>query len=553
MFRRILLAFTDAELRNKLLKIILLILSARFLAHIPIPVLGVQDISGLINNDAALSLLNTISGGGFGQLSFVMLGIGPYITASIVFQLLGVLFPKIKEIQREEGETGRNKINKWTRWLTVPLAAIQAWGILNFLASDNGSNTKVVLPKILTPEGGVITGESFLYWSLIVGSMVVGSLIVMWIGEIITEYKMGNGISIMILSGIVSKLPGSIYKVLFGNPDTGTTGIIFNVWEAITRVFTHPASLVDWEKWKGFWYFNNYWAPARNLVFFTVIFLVTLTFVVFINDAVRKLMIIYSRRGHNEGMSRTMSQVTSDLPVKVNQAGVIPIIFAVSFILFPSIISRFFQTANQQGLRQAAKSVSDFLSADQTIGSHFLSYQISNKSDLESGLKLISTPSTSQNYSGLTLPEGFSWSKLNFDWLPQFSWSFNGILAYNFFYFFLIVFFTYFYTTIIFNTEEIAEDLQKNGAYIAGFRPGAETATYLSGVSNRLNVAGSIFLAVIALIPLLFSSAITFGDSNINGIIGGTSLLILVAVTIETLKQIETQAISIDYDRFAKN
>ncbi len=552
MFRRILLAFTDAELRTKLLKIILLILTARFLAHIPIPVLGIQDISGTINNDAALSLLNTISGGGFGQLSFVMLGIGPYITASIVFQLLGVLFPKIKEIQREEGETGRNKINKWTRWLTVPLAAIQAWGILNFLASDNGSNTRVVLPKVLTPEGGAITSESFLYWLAIVGSMVIGSLIVMWIGEIITEYKMGNGISIMILSGIVSKLPGSIYKILFGNPDTGTTGVIYNLFKAVSRIFTNPQSLLNWDKWKGFWNTNYYWAPTRNIIFFLVIFLITLTFVVFINDAVRKLVIIYSRRGHNEGTSRTLSQVKSDLPVKVNQAGVIPIIFSVSFILFPSIISRFFQTANQQGLRQGAKAVSDFLSADSKIGAHFLSYQVSNKVEALNGIKFVTNPTTSQNFTGLSWFEGFNWSKLNIDWLPSFTWTFNGILAYNFFYFFLIVFFTYFYTTIIFNTEEISEDLQKNGAYIPGYRPGVETSDYLSGVSNRLNVAGSFFLAIIALIPLLFSNAITFGDSNVNGIIGGTSLLILVAVTIETLKQIETQAISIDYDRFAK-
>jgi preprotein translocase subunit SecY len=387
---------------------------------------------------------------------------------------------------------------------------------------------------------------------MIVGSMVVGSLIVMWIGEIITEFKMGNGISIMILSGIVSKLPGSVYKILFGNPDLGSTGVVYNTWEAITRVFTHTSSLLDWEKWKGFWYFNGYWAPTRNIIFFTLIFLVTLTFVVFINDAVRKLVIIYSRRGHNEGMSRTIGQVKSDLPVKVNQAGVIPIIFSVSFILFPSIIARFFQTANQQGLRQGAKAVSDFLSADSKTGSHFLSYQISNKVDAVNGVKFVSSPTTLQNYTGLNWSEGFSWSKLNIDWLPQFTWTFNGVLAYNFFYFFLIVFFTYFYTTIIFNTEEISEDLQKNGAYIPGFRPGTETSTYLSGVSNRLNVAGSIFLAIIALVPILFSNAITFGDSNVNGIIGGTSLLILVAVTIETLKQIETQAISIDYDRFSK-
>ncbi|GAB4145013.1 MAG: hypothetical protein OHK0017_04150 [Patescibacteria group bacterium] len=566
MFRRILLAFTDPELRGKIIKIILLILAARILAHVPIPLLGIQDISNTISNDTALGLLDVISGGSFGRLSFVMLGISPYITASIIFQLLGVLFPRIREIQREEGEQGKNKINRWTRFLTVPLAAIQAWGILNFLASDKGTSTPITLPDVLTPANGAITLESFMYWSLIVGSMAIGSLIIMWIGEIITEFKMGNGISIMILAGIVSRLPGNIYTVLFGEPGSAvSTGVIGNMGEAFQRFFANPSVLANWDKWQGFWYSNSYWAPSRNLVYFILVFLFTLLFVVFINDAVRRIIIIYSRRGHNEGMSRTMAHVKADLPVKVNQAGVIPIIFSVSFVLFPAIVARFFQTANQKVLVEGAKSVSDFLSADNNIGAHFLRFQISNKDDVANGVKWFSQANATgadgqpvsiapiHNYSGLDWFQGFGFQHLNFDWLPNFTLSFDGILAYNFFYFFFIIFFTYFYTTIIFNTEEVSEDLQKSGAYIPGYRPGKETADYLNGVSNRLNVAGSVFLAVIALLPILLSNHIALGSSRgLSGIVGGTTLLILVAVTIETLKQIETQAISIDYDRFSK-
>jgi preprotein translocase subunit SecY len=341
-------------------------------------------------------------------------------------------------------------------------------------------------------------------------------------------------------------------------------GVVSNLGEIFKSLSKNPAAFLDWGKYKGFFATNSYWEPTREVLYFMLIFLATLFFVVFINDAVRKITIIYSRRGHNEGSSRMMSHVKADLPVKVNQAGVIPIIFSISFVLFPAIIARFFQTANQKNLVDGAKLVSDFLNSDSQVGSHFLAFQLSNRNDATNGVKFFTQPNQTaaggqpieiapiHDYSNLQWFQGFGFNRLNLDWLPSFTWTFDGVLAYNFFYFFFIIFFTYFYTSIIFNTEEISEDLQKSGAYIPGHRPGAETMAYLSGVSNRLNVAGSFFLAVIAILPLLLSNYVRLGGDSISGIVGGTTLLILVAVTIETLKQIETQAISIDYDRFSK-
>jgi preprotein translocase subunit SecY len=575
MFRRLLLVFTDKELRNKLLSVIGLLIIARLLAHVPIPVLRSQDISPLIESDAVFSLLNTISGGAYGKLSFVMLGVGPFITATIVMQLLGVIVPKINEIQKEEGEQGRNKINRWTRIITVPLAAINAWGILQFLSSGQAGGVNISLPPELTSTS---IAETFPYWTLVILSMVAGSIIMMWIGEIMTEIKMGNGISLLILSGIVVRLPSQIGKFF--------TDALPNIQALFGKVINNPSNLISWEAWKQFLWESPDWAFSRIFFLYLTIFLLTLIFVVYINDAVRKLIVIYSRRGHTEGKSRTLSSITADLPVKVNMAGVLPIIFAVSFILFPSIVSRFFLTSNTSFLRETAKNIESYLSAqDQqnytfanfdklprqnylgfaftqskeevealksynpTIGQELFGFTLSTQSDVENSffegtpLNDIKIPWT-DNYL-------LRFNGTNFGFLPQFSVRWNGVLAYTFYYFLLIIFFTYFYTSVIaFKTDEVAENLQKSGAYIPGYRPGLETQEYLSYVSNRLNVAGSVFLAVIAVMPFIFNRYLQIGDGTLTGIVGGTTLLILVSVTIETLKQIEAQATIVDYDRF---
>jgi preprotein translocase SecY subunit len=582
MFRRILLVFTDKELRIKLLQVILLLIAARLLAHIPIPVLKAQDISNLIDNDAVFGLLNTISGGAYGKLSFVMLGVGPYITASIVIQLLGVIVPKIKEIQKEEGELGQQKINRWTRYLAVPIGALSGWGILQFLASSNAQGNQIQLPSVLTQSN--VTPETFWSWFAVIAAMTAGSIIMMWIGEIITEIKMGNGISLLILSGIVVRLPSQLKSFWdYGLP---------NFEKFLQNV---PSQFKDLEFWKNVAWNSSDYQAARTFVIFILIFLVTLALVIYVNDAVRKLLVIYSKRGHSEGKSRTMESVKADLPIKVNMAGVLPIIFAVSFILFPTIISRFFFTANIAQVRDTAQKVENYLSTqasgtaeptnkpsdflglyysqnasqivaiknyDPTLGQDYFGFTLSTlKYDKNYQLPVVTNDSDIEKKDRKELRNVFfDGTFLRFEtptwnpgFLPEFSIHWNGVLAYTFYYFFLIIFFTYFYTsTVAFKTDDVAENLQKNSAYIPGFKPGKETADYLAYLSNRLNVAGSIFLAVIALVPLLFNKYISFGDGTLNGIVGGTTLLILVSVTIETLKQIEAQATAVDYDRFTK-
>jgi preprotein translocase subunit SecY len=560
MFRRILLVFTDPELRTKLIQTILLLIIARLLAHIPIPVLRTQDISPLIDNDAVFGLLNTVSGGSYGRLSFVMLGVGPYITASIVMQLLGVLIPRIQEIQKEEGEQGQQKINRWTRILTVPLAALNSWAILQFLSNGSVEGVKQIdLPPILREPS--ITWQTFGYWLAVITAMTAGSIIMMWIGEIITEYKMANGISLLILSGIVVRIPNQITKYW--------TYIYPNLQDLFSRFSW--GKFTNWNVWKAFLWENPSWDPTRSFLLFVFMFVVSLLLVVFMNDAVRKLVVVYSRRGHSEGNSRTLSGVQADLPIKVNAAGVIPIIFAVSFILFPTIISRFFATSNLESLRNTASAVETYLSTQPKevipgAPSDFLGfYKVETKEQLDRAFADDRT--VGQDLFGFTLtsikdtrnvflegtPLRFDLPALNFGGSNQWAIRWNGVLAYNLFYFILIIYFTYFYTsTIGFKTDDVADNLQKSSAYIPGFKPGRETQEYLSYVANRLNVVGSVFLAVIALAPIILGRSLNFGDGTINSIVGGTTLLILVSVTIETLKKIEAQATSIDYDRFIK-
>jgi preprotein translocase subunit SecY len=570
MFRRLLLVFTDKELRGKIIKILLLLVAARFLAHVPIPVLRVQDISNTIDNDAVFSLLNTISGGSYGRLSFVMLGVAPYITASIVMQLLTVIVPRLAEIQKEEGQLGQQKINKWTRLITIPLGALNAWGIIQFLANGNPNGNNVdILPASL--KEGDFNTQKLGMWIAIILSMTAGSIIMMWIGEIITEFKMGNGVSLLILSGIVVRLPQQ-----FGKLATATQPVFQNIWSEFVTKPTQWGKLFNLESYKNVLWQSAYFTPIRSLVLFIFIFIITLLLVVFVNDAVRKLIIIYSRRGHSEGNSRTLGNVKADLPIKVNIAGVIPIIFAVSFILFPTIISRFFVSSNLPQVKSIATSVESYLSteksqavAPQNLPSSFGDLYWTNNQEQFNAAKSYDT-TTGQELFGFTastqkgvqnsLFEGTPLNFLKFDagnlgFLPEYTIRWNGILAYFFYYFILIVFFTYFYTAnIAFKTDEVAERMQKDGAYIPGYRPGIETQNYLTFLSNRLNVAGSIFLAFIALLPIVLSSSLSFGDSTgtLNGIVGGTTLLILVSVCIESLKQIEAQATAVDYDRFTK-
>jgi preprotein translocase SecY subunit len=567
MFRRIFLVFTDGELRSKLLQIVGLLIISRLLAHVPIPLFDIKDLAGVIDSDQFLGLLNTIAGGSYGRLSFVMLGIGPYITASIVMQLMGVIVPKIKEIQ-QEGEQGQQQINRWTRYICVPIAALNSWGILQFLTNAPGDQKVVELPALLTSKE--LSLEAFGWWSVVIFSMTCGSIIMMWIGEIINEYKMGNGISMMILAGISARIPNQLAK------EGG------KFWEILQIMFSKFSfqKLVNPEVWKALLWAHPAWTNLRTYLLLLFVFVLTLVFVVFFNDAVRKLIIIYSRRGHTEGKSRTIGSVQADLPIKVNIAGVLPIIFAVSLILFPTILSRFFFSANVPQLRDGAYAVESFLSTQpkkeyqrlpgdlRNPGSpknEFLGfYNTNDKKEIEVattndksqgtelfGFTLSTNPEIKNSFfEGIYKVEVPS---TNLGFLPQGALRWNGVLAYTLLYFILIIFFTYFYTSeIAFKTDDVAENLQKSGAYIPGYKPGKDTSDYLSYVANRLNVVGALFLAVIAIMPILFQEKLTVGDGTLTGIVGGTTLLILVSVAIESLKQVEAQATSVDYNRFTK-
>jgi len=565
MFRRALLVFTDPELRSKILKILGLLIVIRFLAYIPIPTLGISDISQILGSDAVFSLLNTISGGAYNSLSFIMLGVSPYITASIVMQLLAVIIPKLNEIRREEGELGRTKINRWTRYLVVPLAALQAWGIIRYLVTTGSASGERILPEIFYQTN--ITTETLWAWFVVIVSMVAGSLIMTWIGEIITEYRMGNGISLIILAGIVVTLPKQFldfWKVVWPN--------LVSAWQVLST------NLTNVDTWKEVLWANPEWASTRSFLLIIIAFLFTLILVIFVGEAVRKIPVVYSRRGYNEGASRTLSRVKSELPVKVNMAGVIPIIFAISFILFPSVIATFFSTSTLPQIQETAIKVQTFLSTNpnfaaipENLPNNFLGFYKVNTAEALTAAKNYD-PTEGQELFGFTISNlkeqctddtrnsFFDGTFLHFtlgcgqiDWLPTVAIHWKGVLAYNFFYFVLIIFFTYFYTAnVAFKVEEIAEDLQKSGIYIPGIKPGEETQTYLQKVSNRLNVVGSLFLAIIAVLPIFLNNNLQIGGNIINSIIGGTTLLILVSVTIESVSQIMAQATSVDYDRFTR-
>lgn len=561
MLRRILLVFIEPELRDKIIKILLLLFVARLLAQIPIPILRPADISPLIDSDAVLGLLNVIAGGAFGRLSFVMLGIGPYISASIVIQLLAVLIPSLSELQKEGGNAARQKITQWTRYLTIPLAALQSWTILQYLSADDLQG-QIQLPEELSSS--VLSWQSFGYWSIVVASMTAGSIIMMWIAELISEFKLGDGTSIIMLTGIVARLPDQTIE-LFRNVQP-----TFN--DLFTK-FTFEKAL-NLEVWKALIYGNPVWEPVRLTFLLVSVFILTLFFVVFIYSAIRNVPIVYSRRGHSEGNSRTLTGLKSFMPIKVNTAGVIPIIFAVSFILFPTNVARLMSTSNVESLKKTGADIQTFLSIEpnetvlkpdnlprEIIGF----FGTSNKDDLKTaqeykpnqgaellGFTVTSIPGTKNEFFKGTFAE-FATPEVGENSLPKYSIHFRGILAYPLIYFFLIIFFTYFYTAnVIFKTDDVSEKLQNWGAFIPGYRPGAETKAYLDYLSNTLNTIGSVFLAVIAIVPLFFNNRFNFGDGTLNTIVGGSTLLILVAVSIETLKQIEAQATAIDYERFTK-
>jgi len=415
----------DPELKRKVIFTLFIFLAFRFFAFLPVPAINLVKLRALFSQNQFLSLLDIFSGGTLINFSVMALGLNPYINASIVLQMLTMTIPHLENLSKE-GEYGRAKINQYTRMLTVPLTIVQAIGIFMLLR-----NQKVI--SVLSPIE---------FFSFIV-TMVAGTFILVWFGELISEFGLGNGISLLIFAGIVGRL-----HVLLGRTAT---------------VFSQEIIF--------------------NMIIFLALSLFVIAAIVFINEATRRIPVLYAKRIKG---NRMYQGATNFLPLKLNQAGVIPIIFAVSFVLFPQLIGNFLKYVKNPALA----SIGNFLS---TVFS----------------------------------PTGF---------------------FYNFFYFFLVVGFTYFYTIIVFNPQKISEEIQKQGGFIPGIRPGTATKEYLQRILYRITTVGAVFLGVIAIMPVLVSK-IT-GMTNL--VIGGTGILIVVSVILETFKTVESQLVMRNYDRFVK-
>lgn len=418
--------FSMPDLRNKIIFVAVLLFLARILAHVPIPGFDSEQLRSMLNNllnkNQFFGLLNMFSGGAMQNFSIIMMGVGPYITASIIFQLLGMVIPAIDEINKE-GESGRAKINYWTRLLTVPLSIIQGYAMINLLKSQ-----------------GIITAIEPMQWVTMIIAMTAGTLLLMWLGELISEKGIGNGVSLLIALGIVSGIPKQI---------------------------ANTASLINAGNILG-------------LLVFAAFAVLVIAGIIMANEGMRQIPVSYARRVRG---LKSYGGVDTHLPIKVNSAGVIPIIFAMSMMIFPGVIAKVFQNARSEWLAN---------------GAQFAEKLFAN------------------------------------------NWFYASA------YFVLVILFTYFYTGVIFKPEQMAENLQKQGGFIPGIRPGRETSEYLLKIISRITLSGAIFLGVIAVMPFVVQ-----GVTKINTIaLGGTGVLIMVSVIIETIRHIQAQLVMRSYDNY---
>ncbi|HRY36793.1 MAG TPA: preprotein translocase subunit SecY [Candidatus Magasanikbacteria bacterium] len=411
------------DVRNNILAVLGLLVVFRLVAHIPVPGVDVRSLRDFLAGQQMFQLLDVFAGGTVKNFSLVMLGVAPYITSSIIFQLLTMIVPKLEEMSKE-GEGGRQKINMYTRWLTVPLAFLQSYAMIKLLSNSARS----ILPADFSGFDMMI----------MMCGITAGTMFLVWLGELISERKVGNGISLLIFAGIVSSLPTALGSVVV-NYNSGS---------------------------------------LYTLLMFAGLAVLTVVGVVFINEGQRQIPVNYAKQMHG---NKVYGGSSTHLPLRVNMAGVIPIIFAISLVMIPPMIAQFFVNAKAE-------------------------------------------------------------------WLQSFAYFIIGLFQNQAFYgivYFLMVFgFTYFYTSVVFHPQKIAENLQKQGGFVPGIRPGKETEMYLQKTVNRINLVGASFLGLIAVLPLLLQAII--GSRNLT--IGGTSLLIVVAVAIETYKQIDSQVTMHQYD-----
>lgn len=423
-YDKILFLFKSKDLRSKFLIVIGLFIVFRIAANIPIPGIGTENLKRFFTDNQVFGLLNIFSGGALSNFSIVLLGLGPYITSTIILQLLTMIFPALEKLYKEEGEAGRQKFNQYSRLLTIPLAFFEGYGMLT-LFQRQGVISALSLPTMISSMITITAGAMFL----------------MWLGEIITEQGMGNGISLLIFAGIVASLPMNIFQT-------------FAVWD--------PSKIPSY-------------------IIFFILSIIIIASVVLITEAKRNIPVSYAKRVRG---SKMYGGTSTYLPLNVNPAGVMPIIFALSILLFPGMIAGFL--GGTPGI----------------IG-------------------VIATQ------AGLF---------------------FNNAWVHGVLYFILVVVFTYFYTAVTFDPKAIAENLQKMGGFIPGVRPGVSTIVFLKHILNRVLFTGAMFLGLIAVLPSIVAGLT--GVTGFTFLIGGTSLLIVVSVVLDTMRQINAQLQMREYDTF---
>ena len=426
---KILAVFKYKDLRNRILFVLGMMLVFRIAANIPISGVDIQKLKEFFAANQFFGLMNLFTGGALEKLSILMLGMGPYITAIVIMQLLSLIFPRLEEMYKEEGEAGRQKFNQYARILTIPLAALQSFSMLKYLQRQGvlGSSS---LPALLS---SVLT-------------ITAGSIFLMWIGELITEKKIGDGISLLILAGILADVPNSLRQIIL--------------------------------TWKS--------SQILSYLLFSIASLIITILVVIINEARRNVPISYAKRIRGR---RMYGGVQSYLPMMINPAGVMPIIFALSILMLPGMVATLITGSSITWLAKIANLLNLFL---------------------------------------------------------------KNAWLYNFLYFLLVFLFTYFYTSVTFDPNDVAENLQKMGGFVPGLRPGKQTADFLHHILNRVLILGAMFLGFIAISP----AAIQFLIQKFTGVeiaafsfaIGGTSILIIVSVILEVSKQIRSQLEMREYE-----
>jgi preprotein translocase subunit SecY len=412
--KKIKLVWTDVSLRKRILFVLFALIVFRVLASIPIPGIDTVALNRFLSNNQFFGILNIFSGGGLSNLSIIMLGVGPYITGSIIMQLLTVMVPALKRLYHEEGELGRKKFTQYSRMLTIPLAAIQGFSLLAILESQFILTNLTAFDRIV---------------NLIV--IIAGSMLLMWIGELISEFGVGNGVSLLIFAGIVSSLPSQVSQL----------------------IFTFDVSQIPY------------------YLLFVVVSIVVIAGVVVVTEAERPIPVTYAKQIRG---NKVFGGSSTYLPLRINQAGVMPIIFALSILLFPQMIGNFLASATNPTLLKISEVLSRF---SQTS------------------------------------------------------------LLYGILYFVLVFLFTYFYTAVTFDPDSLSTNLQKNGAFIPGIRPGNSTADYISKVLTRITLVGALFLGFVAVLPLIMQSITKISSLAL----GGTALLIVVSVVLDLIKKIDAQ------------